>query len=198
MIKPDISYVRDIHEFYSEIKKQQSGAHGIEYNAHHDALINCAKKCKIVKEIGVCQGATLAGLMLTNPKKLIGLDIAPYYFEPYKKHFEKYSTDNQIDFEYRVQNSTEPESVDEVDMLHIDSSHYPEHLMKELKLHAPSVTKYIVFHDTANFSTSKGLFKTIATYITEIEQKWKIIDHYIHRVGYTVIERVDRIKSHRE
>ena len=29
-------------------------------------------------------------------------------------------------------------------------------------------------------------------------QKWKIIDHYIHRVGYTVIERVDRIKSHRE
>ena len=98
MIKPDISHVKDIHEFYSEIKKQQSGAHGIEYIAHHDALIKCAQESETIKEIGVCQGATLAGLMLTNPKKLTGIDIMPKYFNPYKQHFVNYAQQNNIDF----------------------------------------------------------------------------------------------------
>ena len=198
MIKPDISHVKDIHEFYNEIKLAQAGAHGQEYIAHHNALIKCAQNSATIKEIGVCQGATLAGMLLTNPKKIIGIDIAPHYFEPYKKHFEKYATEHNIDFSYQIMDSTNPASVSEVDMLHIDSLHSPKHLIKELKLHAPKCKKYIVFHDTANFSTSKGLLKTIAEYITEVEQSWKIIDHYIHRVGYTVIERVNRVKSHRE
>lgn len=193
MIKPDISHVKDIHEFYSEIKKQQSGAHGIEYIAHHDALIKCAKESETIKEIGVCQGATLAGLMLTNPKKLTGIDIMPKYFNPYKQHFVNYAQQNNIDFSYDVIDSTNPSCVSEVDLLHIDSLHTPEHLMKELKLHAPHVKKYIVFHDTANFKNAKGLFQTIAHYITYIEQKWKVVDHFIHRVGYTVIKREERL-----
>lgn len=193
MIKPDISHVKDIHEFYSEIKKQQSGTHGVEYIAHHNALIKYAQECETIKEIGVCQGATLAGLLLTNPKKLTGIDIEPKYFNPYKHHFENYAKLNNIDFSYDVIDSTTPASVSEVDLLHIDSWHVPEQLMKELKLHARHVKKYIVFHDTANFKNAKGLFETIAHYITYEEQKWKVVDHFIHRVGYTVIKREERL-----
>ena len=89
--------------------------------------------------------------------------------------------------------SLDTNSVYECDLLHIDSLHEPDHLMQELRLHAPTVSKYIVLHDTANFKTSAGLFKVIAKYITEVEQSWKIVDHYIHRVGYTVIQREERM-----
>ena len=65
--------------------------------------------------------------------------------------------------------------------------------MKELRLHAPTVSKNNAFHDTANFVNSAGLFNVIAEYITEVEQSWKIVDHFIHRVGYTVIQREERI-----
>lgn len=191
MIKPDMTYVTNIHEFYEEIKKKQSGAHGVEYLAHHTALIEKAKECEVIKEIGVCQGATLAAIMMTNPKKLIGLDIMPKYFNPYKEHFDNYAKENNIDFEFITGDSTNPKLTHEVDMLHIDSLHKPEHLMKELILHAPKVKKYIVFHDTANYKNTRGLLVAVAKYITEIDQSWRIVDHYIHRVGYTVIERVN-------
>ena len=65
--------------------------------------------------------------------------------------------------------------------------------MEELLLHGSTVKKYIVFHDTANFKNSAGLFKVIAEYITDVDQSWKIVDHYIHRVGYTVIQREKRL-----
>ena len=192
MIKPDITHVKDIHEFYRTLKSAQEREHGRTYTGHHDALIKCAKECEVIKEIGVCQGGTLAALLLTNPKKLTGIDIEPKYFNPYKHHFEKYAKENGIDFEYRVIDSHDEESVSECDMLHIDSLHRPDHLMGELKRHAKHVRKYIVFHDTANARSSFGLFKTIAEYITFKEQQWSVVDHFIHNVGYTVIKRVNR------
>ena len=195
MIKPDMTYVKSLPEFYEEIKRLQSGAHTAEYVEHHKALKKCINDpdVNVVKEIGVCQGGTLAAMMMEKPKVLHGYDVAAYYFEPYRSLFENYAKENNIEFSYHEISSLDKRSVYECDLLHIDSLHQPAHLMQELKLRAPTVKKYIAFHDTANFKTSSGLFKTIAQYITEVEQSWKIVDHYIHRVGYTVIQREERL-----
>ena len=195
MIKPDMTYVKDLPEFYEEIKRLQSGAHTKEYIEHHKALKKCVNDpdVNIVKEIGVCQGGTLAAMMMEKPKVLRGYDIAAYYYDPYAHLFLDYAKEHGIDFSYQEMSSLDKRTAYECDLLHIDSLHQPDHLMKELKLHGPTVRKYIVFHDTANFKTSSGLFKTIAEYITEVEQSWKIVDHYIHRVGYTVIQREERL-----
>ena len=194
MIKPDLTHCNDIHEFYKEIKREQAAAHSEQYLEHHKALHKCAstKGVEVIKEIGVCQGATLAALLLTNPKKLIGVDIDESWFRPYQHHFENYAKENNIEFEYRKQNSHDVAGVEACDVLHIDSKHHAAHLAQELKLHAPHVRKFIVFHDTAHFKNANGLFVEIAKYITYKEQSWRIVDHYIHRVGYTVIERVQR------
>lgn len=196
MIKPDLTHVKTLEEFYAEITKAQQGSHGVEYTAHHNSIIKCAQDPDVhtIKELGVCQGATFAAMMMTKPKKLIGYDIAGYYFEPYRHLFDDYAKKHDIDWEYNEISSHSSKSVSEVDMLHIDSLHKADHLMKELTMHAPKVKKYIVLHDTANFKNSQDLFVTIAKYITTIEQKWKVHTHYIHRVGYTVLERVNRIK----
>jgi len=197
MIKPDLtSSASTLEDFYEQIKAAQQGSHGKEYIEHHKSLIECANdpEVNVIKELGVCQGATFAGLMMTKPKKLIGYDIASRYFNPYKHLFDDYAKQNNLDYEFHEMSSHDPKSVSHVDMLHIDSLHTPSHLGRELSMHAPKVRKYIVLHDTANFKGSTGLFKTIATYITELEQLWKIHTHYIHRVGYTVLERVKRIQ----
>ena len=195
MIKPDMTHVETLEEFYQEICKQQSEAHGKEYIAHHKALKKCARDpdVNVIKELGVCQGGTLAAMMLEHPKVLHGYDIATYYYNPYKNLFNDYAKEHNINFKYIGNSSLEIESIYECDLLHIDSLHEPDHLMQELKLHAPTVSKYIVFHDTANFVNSAGLFNVIAKYITEVEQSWKIVDHFIHHVGYTVIQREERI-----
>jgi len=191
MIKPDVRHAKTLEEFYSELTRLQAGAHGGEYVEHHNALVKCAKECEVIKEIGVCQGATFAALLMQHPKKLIGMDNYPKHYYNYQKLFDDYAKEHNVDLEFIEGDSHDPKHVHEVDMLHIDSLHTPAHLIGELRLHAPKVRKYIVFHDTANYKTTKGLFPTIAKYITEEEQKWRVIDHYIQRVGYTVIERVE-------
>lgn len=195
MIKPDMTYVKDLPEFYEEIKRLQTGAHSKEYIEHHKALKKCVQDpdVNIVKELGVCQGGTLAAMMMEHPKVLRGYDIAAYYYDPYAHLFLDYAKENGIDFSYQEISSLDKRTVYDCDLLHIDSLHDPNHLMDELKLHAPTVSKYIVFHDTANFKNSSGLFKVIAEYITEVEQSWKVVDHFIHSVGYTVIQREERM-----
>lgn len=201
MIKPDVTgQVNNLKELYDTLSKMQADAHFKEYIEHHKALLKCANDpdVNIIKELGVCQGVTLAAMLMANPKKITGVDITSKYYNPYRTHFDKYAKENNIDFEFIEGSSIDQKNVSQCDLLHIDSLHEPNHLAKELKMHAPYVNKYIVFHDTANFKTSKGLLVAIAHYITFEDQSWKIIDHYPHRVGYTVIERVERLKSHTE
>lgn len=190
MIKPDLSHAKTLEQFYSDLVRIQQEHHGVEYTAHHRALQKYITECDTVKELGVCQGATLAGMLLSRPKRITGIDIDNQYFTPYQSLFYDYAKDNNIDFEFIKGSSIDPALVTSVDLLHIDSYHVYEHLLKELKTHAPTVKKYIVFHDTRNTKSAPGLLKAIAHYITEIEQTWQIVDHYITNAGYTVIKRV--------
>ena len=190
MIKPDLSYTNSLEQFYQEIVRIQQDNHGKEYTAHHSVLSKYAAECSSIKELGVCQGATLAGLLLCKPKTLIGIDIDDQYFTPYHSLFYKYASDNNINFKFIKGSSIDASMVTPVDLLHIDSYHVYDHLLKELIVHAPSVKKYIVFHDTRHTKSAPGLLKAIAHYITEIDQQWQIVDHYIFNAGYTVIKRV--------
>jgi hypothetical protein len=161
--------------------------------AHQDSIVRCAMECDVIKEIGVCQGGSLSAMMLTDPKKLTAIDINPINFNPYKSVFQDYADRRGIDFTFMPVSSLDPSTVSPCEMLHIDSLHTPDHLWKELNLHAATVSKYIIMHDTCNFKTTSGLLPVIAKYITEVEQCWQIDEHYMHRVGHTVLKRVERI-----
>lgn len=198
MIKPDIvKEVNSLSEFYDKLTAMQQTAHFTEYCAHHKPLKELTKKCDTVKELGVCQGVTLAAMMMEKPKKIIGIDIMPKYFNPYSKLFYDYAEKHNIDFEFKIANTMEAESVSDCDLLHIDTTHKGNVLAKELEMHGSSVKKYIVFHDTCNYAGSDGLLVEIAKFITKY-QYWQIIDHNIQRVGYTIIKRVKRLPSHNE
>ena len=100
MIKPDLLYTKSLEQFYQEIVRIQQDNHGKEYTAHHLVLSKYAADCSSIKELGVCQGATLAVLLLCKPKTLIGIDIDDQYFTPYSSLFYKYAINNKINFEF--------------------------------------------------------------------------------------------------
>ena len=195
MIKPDLTNTKTLNEFYYRIYHAQAKTHGEEYVAHHKAIENCIddNDVKVVKELGVCQGATLAKMLLCKPDVIHGYDIKANHYNPYKHLFENYAKENKINFNFYEMSSLSMSSISSCDMLHIDTLHSPTQLIKELRLHGSTVKKYIVFHDTSNYPGCNGMFKAIAEYITDWDQSWKIVDPYIQRVGYTVIQREKKL-----
>lgn len=189
-MKSDINATKatNLEEFYNTFVQEVG-----EGLYHHPNLKKYADQCTTIKELGVLQGMSLALCMLSeNTKAVHGVDINGARIEPYLPLFQKYAEEKNIDFNFIEKSSTDWSTAQgKFEMLHIDSMHVPSHLEKELQLHAPNITKYIVFHDTANFKHSKGLFPVIARYITEVDQNWVIVEHNNYRVGYTVIARRD-------
>ena len=174
----------DLAEFHQEIQRQQRKAHGKHYTDNHKALAKYGKQCPVQKELGVAQGGTLAALMLTNPKKLTGIDFKGNRFQPYQRYFVDYANQNGIHFEFYDRDSIDPTTVSDCDLLHIDSRHTATHLAQELKLHGDKVRKYIVCHDT---QAIPAMITTLKQYISG--KDWRVIEHHERNVGYTVIGR---------
>ena len=189
MIKPDLTHCNNLHELYNEAHRIYKEQEQFNYADHHNALHKYALQCSTIKELGVMQGISTAAMLFAQPQELIAIDIDDRRYKPYHKHFVTYAIENNIDYKYILGSSHDPKLVSEVEMIHIDTVHKPEFLRKEMHLHLPKVTKFAVFHDTTNYRHSRGLFKEIATYITEVDQNWKVVEHYTDWVGYTVLQR---------
>ena len=151
---------------------------------HHRIILNKMKSCDSYTEFGICQGHSLAAVMLTNPKKIRAYDINLDWYIPAKHLFDGYADNHQIDFDiFETDTSTCP-VIDKTDMLHIDSKHTFLHCNAELNLHANQVQKFIVFHDT----NESGIWRAVTEYVN-CNKEWSIIERETAGVGCTVIER---------
>ena len=179
-----------------EISKRTWSEHS---EARNGCLINLAKESDSISELGINQGTSFIFMMLQNPKKIVGVDInlkkwrnggdypalEPLALEYMKEHPMEY-----IMYEG---SSHDKASVHNVDMLHIDSLHKPNHLHIELKMHAESVNKYIVFHDTKLGNRETGnqyaLWRVVEKFLNDTPQ-WELLEHYTEgKCGYAAIKR---------
>ena len=134
-------------------------------------------------------------MMLQNPKKIIGVDIdlnnwnVGAGFKPLAPIAKKYADENNIDLEMIQTDSTDPVSTRNVDMLHIDSLHDPNHLNEELILHNQYIKKYIAFHDIKQGDWA--LWKVIEKFLKNMTE-WKLKVKYNEgKCGHAVIERIN-------
>ena len=188
MINSKVDHCKTLEEFYFEIRKQQTDAHGEHYCNQHDAISKYMKECTSYKELGTHQGGTAAAACLTNPKSVNLIDISMEKYNQSKHLFEKYCTENNIDLVVLEMESTNPKGVSECDLLLIDSRHEPNHLKKELDCHAKKVNKYMIFHDTSiiNGRQNESLYHVLEDF-TGKNTVWKIIERDQRSVGYTVL-----------
>jgi hypothetical protein len=182
---------KSLFEFYIGIRDQQLKAHGDDYCNHHGAIIFYAYKlsCISYRELGTHQGASAAAACLNadsiNQIELV--DISFDIFRPYQHLFEEYCKSKNISLSLKEKSSLDPSTAaTTVDLLFIDSKHDPKHLRKELKLHAKTVNKCIIFHDTSH---KPKLFDEIQFFVNKNHNEWELTEHYTQNVGYTVITR---------
>lgn len=187
MINVELGHVKNIVEFYKDIREGQENAHGDEYCQQHDAIKKYSAECESYRELGTHQGGTLANALLSGFKYVEGVDIDMSRYRKFlKPHAEKYAKENKIKLKIVEANSVGLESMGQsVDMLLIDSVHKPYHMIQELRLHGISVNKYIVAHDTWS---CPDLHKCLEVYCKE-NPAWKVIERGAVNVGYTVLKK---------
>lgn len=185
MLTALLENIYTLNDFYQSIRKQQEEYHGKAYCAHHDAITKYAEGCTSYKELGTHQGATAAAACRAGFKTVTLVDRSHYRFEPNRTVFEAYCKNNGVELNVIESDSTHKRTVNDVDVLLIDSKHTYQHCKKELRLHAESVQKYIIFHDTA----AKPELKQAVNEFVSNNVEWDIVEDFTDNVGYTVIGR---------
>lgn len=132
-----------------------------DINEHLVTLSDYARKSTSVTEFGVRKGlssiAFLHGLAKNRNafKILTSYDIAP---SPNYEVWSTHATTSGIDFKFHIQSSLEC-SIDETDILFIDSLHCYGQLLRELRIHHSKVRQFLIMHDTELFGDESEIKK---------------------------------------
>jgi hypothetical protein len=104
----------------------------------------------------------------------------------------------KIDF-YAVEEDTLEASIEDTDLLFIDTKHTYHQLSQELYLHSEKVKTYIIIHDTETYGRKDegkkeragkhGLMTAIEDFLGN-NPEWKIKEHFENNNGLTVLKRV--------
>lgn len=127
-----------------------------DINEHLDVLYEYSLKCEHITEMGIRWGSSTFAFLYSNPKKMIGYDV--------KKTHEiqeiiELCMEYKIDFRF-IQEDVLNTSIEETDLLFIDTLHTYNQLSKELSLHSKKVKKYIIMHDTTCFGyVNEGVYE---------------------------------------
>ena len=177
-----------MYDFNAAYVDACNGTMGKDIHEHLPTLARLAKDCKHVTELGVWNG-TSSHAWLINDVELVSYDIAFSYVAAHLFSSAQAANKNA---KYIVQNVLELDTIDETDLLFIDTLHNYEQCKAELRF-AEKVRKYIVFHDTVTFgkvgeTSPNGLLFAVAEFLLD-NTDWTVKEHYKNNNGLTVLER---------
>lgn len=177
--------------FYEEYLRYCNAPSDI--NEHLPLLYELAFKCEKICEFGVGYGrSTRAFLAVLEARKnqLYSYDVK--VLEGVQELFLD-AKKASLDATLHVQ-STLDATIDEVDLLLVDSHHTYDQVKAELDLHGDKVYKYICFHDVELYgisgqdSGSVGIWPAINEWMAT-RPEWKIKEHRKNNNGMLILER---------
>lgn len=158
--------------------------HAVDIKEHLPTLKRYASECDSIVEMGVRSIVSTWALLSGRPKSLTSIDI--YHPSFYGANIDEvYSAclEEGISFNF-LQASTLEITLDNTDLLFIDTLHTYDQLSKELLLHGNIANKFMIFHDT---DCCPELKKAIAEFMQG--GSWKIREEFKNNNGLTVLER---------
>ncbi len=161
-----------------------------DINEHLPILYDLAVRCDSIVEFGVRTGVSSRAFLLANVN-LLSVDIE-------KNNDVNALFNKAIKANYLIADTREI-TIEETDMLFIDSLHTYDQLKKELDLHGNKVKKYLVFHDTFTYGLkgeiagTVGLLPAIIEFIIE-NPCWFFKIYKINNNGLIVLERKPSLK----
>jgi len=177
-----------------------------DINEHIDTLVEYAKLCDHVTEMGARWGCSTFAFLHANPKKFVSYDIN---MSENILNAINLSIKENVNFKFNKKNVLEVE-IEETDLLFIDTWHKYGQLKEELSLHSDKVKKYLIFHDTESYEFTDEpswgeLYKDVRPLSTEkigiwpaIQEllddgQWVIEKRFTNNNGLTILKRNDKI-----
>jgi hypothetical protein len=175
-----------IEEKYSQYCKAD-----LDINEHLPTLKKYALECNSVIEMGVRSIVSTWAFLAAKPKKMTSIDIFhPSHYNANLEEVYEVCKNENIDFKF-IQASTLEITIEETDLLFIDTLHVYEQLKSELQLHGNKSKKYLIFHDTEHCKDM-----TVAVYeFLEENKHWEIQDIYNNNNGLMILSRKKTTRS---
>jgi len=182
-----------IPKFTLEEAYQFTVEHARDIREHCPTLVDYAKQCRHVTEMGTRWGASTLAFLYAQPEHLVCYD--------WKKHanvnrIAKLAGNTNFTFH---ESSTLEVEIEPTDLLFLDTLHTYTQLKAELNLHSDKAKKYIIMHDTVKFGKKgqregeRGL-EPAWTEFLKTSDCWELHEHYTNNNGLTILSRVEKKK----
>jgi hypothetical protein len=162
-----------------------------DINEHLPTLKIYAEECNHITEMGVRSIVSTYALLMGRPKKLISYD----YYEIKVEEVLSVANESGIEFQFICADTRET-TIEETDLLFIDTLHNYHQLKKELELHANKVKKYLIFHDTTTYEfigesyvgeQEIGLWPAVKEFL-QANPNWVIYERFTNNNGLTILK----------
>jgi GT2 family glycosyltransferase len=159
-----------------------------DMNGHCPVLADLARECRHVTEMGTRTGVSTTALLFARPERLVCYDL---HKQPRVDVLRALAGRTEFVFH---EADVRAVSIEETDLLLIDTWHVYEQLQAELRLHASKVRRYLVLHDTTTFGEQgespghRGLWPAVEEFLAQ--GTFRVRARYDHNNGLTVLERV--------
>jgi len=177
-----------------------------DINEHIPTLIKFASECEHITEMGVRGIFTTWVFLGASPKKLVSYDLYnPSHYGSNIQDVYDVAESYGIDFKF-VESDVLKVTIDQTDLLFLDTWHSYDQLKGELALHSSKVNKYIVMHDTTTYAhknealtsehseiveveTGKGIWPAVEEFLASTTE-WELLERHINNNGLTVLKRI--------
>lgn len=167
-----------------------------DINEHMPTLLDYAERCPRVTEFGV--GRSTWAFLHARPKRMRSYDVRSADDQTHNtdvtmRYAMQVARDAGVDFVFESVSSLEV-TIDETDLLFIDTLHTFEQLRAELARHAPATRRYVVMHDTTAFADQgenwapPGLWQAVEEYLRE-HPEWRLLARLTNNNGLTILKR---------
>jgi hypothetical protein len=183
MIHPDFTHCTTLKQFYNEACDLFISEYGEHFTLYWEHIRELAQHCDSYKELGAFQGVSAAAAMLGNPdmRYIELIDVTFKQLIPHRQVFAEFRGKLKLIEKSSVDPSLE---IIPVDMMLVDSLHDAKHVAQELRIHAASVARYIIFHD----ATYVPIKKVIDRFVSK-NKEWRYLIYDDRSFGYAVIEK---------
>lgn len=178
----------NIKELYRLRKLGSGGAGHQDMVPHMDGLRNLAAMCYHCTEFGVRTGQSTVAMACGMAENRGGILRS---FDLNEPQFD-WQVPATIDWEFTKADTSKLETIEETDLLFIDTLHNTDQVRAELKL-APFVKRFLVFHDVQMFGTvgeqGGGISQAIWEFLAETRQ-WRVREYEHSTWGMLTLERL--------
>jgi len=156
---------------------------------HVPTLMQIGRKCRRITEFGVRGGVSTSAWLMAKPESLICYDRIAY---DCLDELKRIASEQGIHFQFHLADTTTV-TIEETDLLFLDTLHTAEQVRLELTNHV-KVSTYIILHDTVSCGEigedgGRGITFPMLDFLSK-NPNWTMAANYIQNNGLVILKKI--------